>query len=90
MSGLQTYARNFNPDGLGYVAGMHLKKPSWEFNFLQIFTIFSSSIQEKHSQMLERLFEIFLHSINILYCFFTLVYVSLDNLSWFCQQYVQP
>ena len=42
-----------------------LKKPSWEFKFLHIFGIPSSSRHEKCCQMLEILFVLFHHSRNI-------------------------
>ena len=50
-----------------------IKKPPWDFNFLHIFLIPSSSRHEKHCQMVERLFVVFHHSRNIpwlLYIFY--------------------
>ena len=42
-----------------------LKKPQWEFNFIHIFGIPSSSRHEKCCQMLERLFVLFHYSRKI-------------------------
>ena len=42
--------------GLAVLFFSYLKKPSWDFNFLPIFTISSSSKHEKRFQMLKRLF----------------------------------
>ena len=43
-----------------------LKKPSWELNFLNIFAVPLSSMHEKCSQILERLFVVFPLPRNIL------------------------
>ena len=55
-----------------------LKKPPWEFNFLHIFGISSSSRQEKCGQMLETLFWLFQCSKNP-WCLTSLTYQCTDG-----------
>ena len=53
--------------GMAVLSCRQLKKPPWDFNFLHIFAIPSSSRHEKRCQMVERLFVVFHHSRNTLW-----------------------
>ena len=65
FEGRPRQGRNVLPDGLNWLCYFEgSSKPSWEFNFLYIFVIPSSSRLEKRCQILQTLFWVFQYSRN--------------------------